>query len=74
LAPKIEVAPALEPPAVDLAAELPAARADTPPTAQPDGDDHPLGAERDVDHGRPGRRSIRLNPVVTRTSPSFASR
>ena len=36
-------------------AGLPAARADAPPAPQPDRDDHPLGAEADVDHRRAGQ-------------------
>ena len=36
-------------------AGLPAHRADPPAAAQPDGHDHPLGAERHVDDGRSGQ-------------------
>ena len=52
---EIEVTPALHSPAVDAAAELAAARADTPPPPQTDGHDHPLGAETNIDHRRPGQ-------------------
>src|SRR5215217_8510187 len=38
-----------------LPAGLPAARADPPATAQADGHDHPLGAERDVRHSSAGQ-------------------
>ena len=49
----------------------PQPRADPPPAPQPDRHDHPLGAERDVDHGRArAGASSRLNAVVTRTSSS----
>ena len=54
---QIQVPPALDAPIVDLqvAAGLAAARADPPPAPQPDGHDHPLAGEADVDHGRPGQ-------------------
>ena len=69
---EIEMPPALHTPAVDASAELAATRAHAPPAAQPDGHDHPLRAKADVGHGRPGRRSIRLNAVWTRTLYSSA--
>src|SRR5439155_15672802 len=49
---EIEVAPALDAPVVDLqlAAGLPADRADAPAAAQADRHDHPLRTERDVRH------------------------
>jgi hypothetical protein len=47
--------PALHAPPVDLAAHLPAARANPPAPAQGDGHDHPLCAEADVDYPRPGQ-------------------
>ena len=52
---EVEVAPALDATVVnlELPAGLPAARTDAPTPAQPDGHDHPLGTEADVDDGRP---------------------
>ena len=54
---EIQMAPALDAPVVDLQmpAGLPAARAHPPPAPQPDGHDHPLGAEADVDDRRAGQ-------------------
>src|SRR5215217_7394426 len=54
---KIQMAPALDAPVVDLQlpAGLPAGRTDAPPAAQPHGDDHPLRSETDVDYGCPGQ-------------------
>jgi hypothetical protein len=48
---EVQVAPALDAPVVDLqvAAGLPAARADTSPAAQPDDDDDALAAKTDID-------------------------
>jgi hypothetical protein len=52
---EIEMTPALDAAVVDLqvAAGLPAARADAPAAAQAHGHDHPLGAEADIDDGCP---------------------
>src|SRR5439155_8167790 len=52
---QVEMAPALDSPPVDLAAELAAARADPSPAAQPDGHDHPLAGEAEIGHPRPGQ-------------------
>jgi hypothetical protein len=53
---EVEVAPALDATVVnlELPAGLPAARADAQAPAQPDGHDHPLSTEADIDDGRPG--------------------
>ena len=67
---EIEVAPALDPTAVDVPGELPAATAHPPAAFEPDGHDHPHGAELDAVTDAPGRRSKRLNAVVTRIGPS----
>jgi hypothetical protein len=40
---------------MELAAKLPAARADPPPATQAHGHDHPLDGEADIDDGRPGQ-------------------
>src|SRR4051794_8117906 len=54
---QIKVTPTLDAPIVDLklAAGLPALRANPPAPPQTNGHDHPLGAEADIDHGRPGQ-------------------
>ena len=59
---------------LQMPAGLPAHRADpVPALAQAGRDDHALRVEADVGHGRPpSRRSIRLNAVTARMSPSFA--
>src|ERR671910_1362571 len=54
---EIKVSPAFDASIVDLQApaRLAAARAHPPTTSQPDRDDHPLGGEADVEHGRSGQ-------------------
>ena len=68
------MAPALDAAVVDLAAKLPAARADPPAPARRTVTITPSAPNETSVTDAPGRRSIRLNPVVTRTSSSFASR
>jgi hypothetical protein len=53
---------------------LPAAAADAPAPPQPDRHDHAVAGERNLATLAPGRRSRRLNVVLTRTSPSSVSR
>jgi hypothetical protein len=68
---EVEVTPALHAPPMDAAAQLAAARAHTPPAPQPNGHDHPLRAERDVDDRRAWQAQQPVECVVTRTSPSL---
>jgi hypothetical protein len=72
---KMEMPPALDSAVVDLelAAGLAAGRADAPAAAQPHAHDHRVGGKADVNTDAPGKRSNRLNAVVTRTSPSSKS-
>jgi hypothetical protein len=53
---------------------LPAAAADAPAPPQPDRHYHAVAGERNLATLAPGRRSRRLNAVLTRTSPSSVSR
>jgi hypothetical protein len=70
---EVQVPPTLDPAVVDRhPPDLPAARADAPAPAQPTVTITPSAANETPITDAPGRRSIRLNAVLRRTSPSRA--